>query len=98
VVVVADIADFFPHIYIHPIETALESATGRSSAAYCLLRMISNWNAFVSYGLPVGLAGSRIIAEATIGDLDLALAGTGRKYCRYSDDIRVFCKSDADAT
>ncbi|MDQ6677101.1 MAG: reverse transcriptase, partial [Acidobacteriota bacterium] len=62
-VVVADIADFFPHIYIHPVETALESATDRSPAAYCLLRMISNWNAFVSYGLPVGLAGSRIIAE-----------------------------------
>lgn len=97
-VVVADIADFFPHIYIHPVETALESATARSPAAYCLLRMISNWNAFVSYGLPVGLAGSRIIAEATINDLDLALTGARRRYCRYSDDIRVFCRSEADAT
>jgi hypothetical protein len=36
-VVVADIADFFPHIYIHPVEAALDSATGRSPAAYCLL-------------------------------------------------------------
>ncbi len=97
-VVVADIADFFPHIYIHPVETALDLATGRSPAAYCLLRMISNWNAFVSYGLPVGLAGSRIIAEATISDLDRALVGAGRKYCRYSDDIRIFCKSEGDAT
>ncbi len=97
-VVVADIADFFPHIYIHPVETALDSATGRSPAAYCLLRMISNWNAFVSYGLPVGLAGSRIIAEATINDLDKALIGAGRQYCRYSDDIRIFCKSEADST
>jgi hypothetical protein len=60
--------------------------------------MISNWNAFVSYGLPVGLAGSRIIAEATINDLDRGLVGAGRKYCRYSDDIRIFCKSEADAT
>lgn len=60
--------------------------------------MISNWNAFVSYGLPVGLAGPRIIAEATINDLDKALLGAGRKYCRYSDDIRIFCKSEADAT
>ena len=60
--------------------------------------MITNWNAFVSYGLPVGLAGSRIIAEATINDLDQALKGAGRRYCRYSDDIRIFCKSEADAT
>jgi hypothetical protein len=97
-VVVADIADFFPHIYLHPVENALDSATGRSPSAYCLLRMISNWNAFVSYGLPVGLAGSRIIAEATIDDVDKALAGTGRQYCRYSDDIRIFCTSEADAT
>ena len=97
-VVVADIADFFPHIYIHPVEAALDLATGRSPAAYCLLRMITNWNAFVSYGLPVGLAGSRIIAEATINDLDKALEGAGRKYCRYSDDIRIFCKSEAEAT
>lgn len=97
-VVVADIADFFPHIYIHPVETALDSATGRSPAAYCLLRMVSNWNAFVSYGLPVGLAGSRIIAEATINDVDQALIGAGRQYCRYSDDIRIFCRSEADST
>jgi hypothetical protein len=95
-VVVADIADFFPHIYIHPVEPALDLATSRSPAAYCLLRMISNWNQFVSYGLPVGLAGSRIIAEATINDLDKALTGAGRQYCRYSDDIRIFCKSESD--
>jgi hypothetical protein len=56
-VVVADIADFFPHIYIHPLERVLEKATGRSPSAYCILRMLSNWNASVSYGLPVGLAG-----------------------------------------
>lgn len=51
-----------------------------------------------SYGLPVGLAGSRIIAEATISDLDQALTGAGRQYCRYSDDIRIFCGSESDAT
>jgi hypothetical protein len=96
-VVVADIADFFPHIYSHPMERAFEAATGRSPAAYCMLRMISNWNSFVSYGLPVGLAGSRIIAEATIDDLDKALTGSGRRYCRYSDDIRIFCRSEGDA-
>jgi len=96
-VVVADIADFFPHIYIHPLERVLDKATGRSPNAYCILRMLSNWNAFVSYGLPVGLAGSRILAEATISDIDNALAGEGRPYARYSDDIRIFCKSEGDA-
>lgn len=96
-VVVADIADFFPHIYVHPLEQVLDRATGRSPRAYCILRMLSNWNAFVSYGLPVGLAGSRILAEAVISDLDNALAGERRQYCRYSDDIRIFCSSERSA-
>src|SRR5262249_55422847 len=96
-VVVADIADFFPHIYVHPVERALDTATNGSPQAYCLLRFIRNWNAFVSYGLPVGVAASRILAEATIIDVDASLAGSGRRYCRYSDDIRIFCRSERDA-
>jgi len=96
-VVVADVADFFPHIYTHPLETALDRATRRSSEAFCLLRMISNWNAFVSYGLPVGLAGSRILAEATIADLDQTIQDLGLQHCRYSDDVRIFCASEVQA-
>ncbi len=96
-VVVADIADFFPHIYLHPLEHVMDRATNHSPTAYCILRMIRNWNALVSYGLPVGLAGSRILAEAAISDVDSSLRGVGRKYCRYSDDIRIFCRSESEA-
>jgi hypothetical protein len=59
--------------------------------------MISNWNAFVSYGLPVGLAGSRILAEAAIADLDETIQGLALQHCRYSDDMRIFCSSEAQA-
>lgn len=96
-VVVADIADFFPRIYIHPVENVLAEATGSSPYAYCLLRHIRNWNAFVSYGLPVGVSGSRIIAEATINDVDRGLVGARRRYCRYADDIRIFCNNEGEA-
>lgn len=96
-VVLADIADFFPRIYIHPVERVLAEATASSGHAYCLLRHIRNWNAFVSYGLPVGVSGSRIIAEATIADIDRGLIGARRRYCRYADDIRIFCDDEAEA-
>jgi hypothetical protein len=96
-VVVADIADFFSHVYIHPLEQVLDRLTGHAPAAYCILRFIRNWNGFVSYGVPVGQSGSRILAEALLTGLDKSLAGSGRKYCRYSDDIRIFCKSERDA-
>jgi hypothetical protein len=96
-VVVADIADFFSRIYSHPLEQALDRGTNRSPQAYCILRMIKNWNGFVSYGLPVGLSGSRLLSEALLTDLDVALDATRRPFCRYSDDIRIFCSSERDA-
>lgn len=96
-VVVADIADFFPRIYLHPVERALARATAALPQAYCLLRHIRNWNALVSYGLPVGVSVSRIVAEATMNDIDQGLAGARLLYCRYADDIRIFCPSEADA-
>lgn len=96
-VVVADIADFFSRIYFHPLEQALDRGTGRSPQAYCILRMLKNWNGFVSYGLPVGLSGSRLLSEALLADIDAALDGTRRPFCRYSDDIRIFCASERDA-
>lgn len=96
-VVVADIADFFSRIYSHPLEQALDRGTTRSPQAYCILRMIKNWNGFVSYGLPVGLSGSRLLSEALLTDLDVALDATRRPFCRYSDDIRIFCSSERDA-
>jgi hypothetical protein len=96
-VVVADIADFFSRIYSHPLEQVLDRATSRSPQAYCVLRMLKNWNRFVSYGLPVGLSGSRLLSEALLTDLDSALIGTRRPFCRYSDDIRIFCSSGREA-
>jgi hypothetical protein len=96
-VVVADIADFFSRIYSHPLEQALDRGTNHSPQAYCILRMIKNWNGFVSYGLPVGLSGSRLLSEALLTDLDVALDATRRPFCRYSDDIRIFCSSERDA-
>jgi hypothetical protein len=96
-VVVADIADFFARIYSHPLEQVLGRATRRSPQAYCILRMVKNWNAFVSYGLPVGLSGSRLLAEAALVEVDAALLAAGRTFCRYSDDIRIFCRSEREA-
>jgi hypothetical protein len=96
-VVVADIADFFSRVYAHPVEQVLDRATARSPQVYCVLRMLKNWNGFVLYGHPVGLSGSRLLAEALLSEIDNALMGTRGPFCRYSDDTRVFCTSERDA-
>ena len=96
-VVVTDIADFFPRIYFHRIESALDLATRQNDKKRAIEKMIKGWHDLVSYGIPVGSAASRIIAEATISDIDQYLISEDTKYCRYSDDFRIFCESEIQA-
>jgi len=37
------------------------------------------------------------LADATLNDLDEALVSSRAKCCRYSDDCRIFCRSEAEA-
>jgi hypothetical protein len=97
-VVIADIADFFPRLYTHRIDGALDSALGVGHMhANALKRLIGHWAGSYSYGIPVGSAASRLIAEITIADIDQLLLSEGTKYVRYSDDFRIFCTSEAEA-
>jgi hypothetical protein len=96
-VVVADIADFYPRLYSHPLENALKTCTKKSTHVTSVHRLLSKLNYSVSYGVPVGPAPSRLLAELAINDVDQALLSEGRRYCRYSDDYRLFCKSEREA-
>ena len=96
-VVVADIADFFPRIYFHRIESAFQLAKLQKDKARAILNLIKGWNEKVSYGIPVGSAAARLIAEVTIDDVDKCLVSENTTYCRYSDDFRIFCHSMEEA-
>lgn len=97
-VVIADIADFFPRLYTHRIDNALDSALGVGHMhAEALKSLIGQWAGTYSYGIPVGSTASRLIAEVTISDIDQILLSEKAKYVRYSDDFRIFCKSEGDA-
>jgi Reverse transcriptase (RNA-dependent DNA polymerase) len=97
-VVIADIADFFPRLYTHRMDNAIESALGIGHMhAKALKDLISHWAGSYSYGIPVGSAASRLIAEVTISDIDQILLSEDAKYVRYCDDFRIFCNSEAEA-
>lgn len=97
-IVIADVADFFPRLYTHRVDNALDRALGIGhSHAKALKDLISHWAGAYSYGIPVGSAASRLIAEVTIADVDQLLLSEGLKYLRFSDDFRFFCTSEADA-
>lgn len=95
-VVVADIADFYPRVYSHPLENALASATQSSDHVTCMRKLLKAWNYGVSYGIPVGPAASRLLAEVAIADVDAALMSERYRFVRFVDDYRIFVNSVRD--
>jgi hypothetical protein len=91
-VVVADIADFFPRIYTHPLENALNVCTQKTDHATAIKKLINQWNFTKSYGIPIGQSVSGLLAELVIADVDDALLSEKKVYCRFSDDFRIFCR------
>lgn len=96
-IVTADIADFYPRIYSHPLENALHDATTKTDHVNVLKTMLSKLNHSVSYGIPVGPAASRLLAEVAIADVDAALMSEGFAHTRFVDDFRIFCNTERDA-
>jgi hypothetical protein len=76
-VVVTDIADFYTRLYHHPLENALRLATDKGEHVDALMNLLGQWNYRVSYGVPVGPAATRILAETAITDVDYALLDEG---------------------
>lgn len=90
-VVLADIADFYQRIYTHRLESALGTALARETGlTEAITGLLKKWNHRVSYGVPIGPAPVRLLAEATIDDVDRLLQASGYTFCRYSDDFRIF--------
>jgi hypothetical protein len=96
-VVLADIADFYPRIYLHPLENALDECTNKVNHVKAIKSMISQWNFSISYGIPVGPSASRLLAELVLDDVDRGLLSEGAKHCRFVDDYRIFCVSEREA-
>lgn len=96
-VVSTDVADFYSRIYHHPLENQLRAATEMQSHVDAIMHLLSQWNFTVSSGLPVGPAASRILAEMALVDVDRTLSDQGIDYCRFSDDFRLFARSEREA-
>ena len=95
-VVSTDIADFFPRLYLHRVEGALSTTTNKQNHVKALSSLLSQWNQRQSYGIPVGPAPARLIAEAAIDDIDKILRTEGITFVRFMDDYRMFAKSGVE--
>lgn len=96
-VVVADIADFFPRIYSHPLENALYDCTSKSNHVTAIKKILKSWNFTISVGIPVGIGVSMLLAELILDVVDRGLQEEGATHCRYVDDYRIFCTTEKEA-
>jgi len=96
-VVTADIADFYPRLYIHRLQNAMQRCTKRNNHVKAIMNLLNQWNEHFSYGIPVGPAPSRLLAEIAIDDVDRVLLSEGSTFVRFIDDFRIFCTSLVDA-
>lgn len=92
-----DISDFYGRIYFHRIEHVLDDIEAANPPRKIIENVIKNSRARQSYGLPVGGAASRIIAEGVLIDVDTMLRREGFKFTRFVDDFRIIVESPAQA-
>lgn len=89
-VATTDISDFYARIYHHRLENALHTATSRGNHVRAVMRLLSGWNGTETFGIPIGGAPSRLLAETTLADVDEALLAAGIDFLRFNDDYRIF--------
>ena len=92
-----DISDFYNQIYHHTVENQLAESGFSNQAIKWIIKLLESTTAGVSRGVPIGPHGIHLIAESTLIPIDNSLSAKGITFCRYADDIILFCKSRVEA-
>jgi hypothetical protein len=67
-----------------------------SPAANFIIKIIKAIRGKESFGLPVGGAAARLLAEIALRDVDRSLFDEGVAFTRYVDDFRIFLSSEEE--
>lgn len=89
-IISCDIANFYDHLNLHRLENILYSIGCDKSRVKIIIELLFTWSGRDSYGLPVGSNGSRILAEASLIDIDNFLLSHDVDFIRFVDDYRMF--------
>ncbi len=55
--------------------------------------LLSGWNGTETFGIPIGSAPARLLAETILNDVDEALLAANINFIRFNDDYRIFASS-----
>lgn len=96
-IVYLDIADFYNQIYHHTVENQLINCGFPNQVKKLLIELLEFLTEGVSRGVPIGPHPAHLIAEMTLIPIDESMILKGFDFCRYSDDIFIFCNSESEA-
>lgn len=97
IVLICDIADFYPRIYHHRLENSLLLLSPSSPLPHRIDRVLNLFSGGISYGLPVGGPAARLLSEILLNRVDHLLHAQGFTFCRFADDYRLFLNSREEA-
>jgi hypothetical protein len=90
-----DVADFYPSVRPSVLFAALVRLGAPHGVSGAAADMLDGWGSEGSPGLPVGPAGSAVLANAVLASADAALGP--RPYLRWVDDYLVGVASEEEA-
>lgn len=91
-----DISDFYNQIYHHVIENQLIECGFPNEIKKSLMNLFESLTQKVSRGIPIGPHSVHLIAEMSLIPVDNSLVIKGFEFCRFSDDIVIFCNEEID--
>jgi hypothetical protein len=97
VLVRCDIANFYDRLNLHRLESTLSSLGIDHKIVRLINELLLFWANRDSYGLPIGSNASRILAEASLIEVDQYLLDHGVSFIRFVDDYRMFSKDAKSA-
>src|SRR5262249_36984573 len=83
--------------YHHRIDNALRYLDRGAHKYQQIMTLLMHFSQNVSYGLPVGGAASRIMAELLLNSTDKLFRSSGLIFARFVDDYHFFANSREDA-
>lgn len=96
-VVFADVSAYFENISLSRLSDDLRLCEIDEEVLKVLRTCLDCWAQPRSRGIPQGYRPSFILGELYFNSIDRRLLNDGYVFCRYVDDIRIFCKSKEEA-
>lgn len=96
-VAIADVSSYYNQIYHHSLENQLQKAGVQPEAAKSIIRLCAHLTQGVSRGIPVGPHATHLLAECAFDPIDRNLLAEGYTFCRFVDDLHIFCNTRQQA-